>query len=74
MVAIHSEVPDDRARFRMRPGVNTRLQEPLDRHDSGKRLTAAERKKGEGLVNLAEILSLLRLRVERAGSRRAKKP
>ena len=42
MVAIQLEVPDDLARFRLPPGVNTRLQELLDRQDSGKRLTAAE--------------------------------
>jgi 5-methylcytosine-specific restriction endonuclease McrA len=44
MVAIQLEIPDDLARFRLPSGVNTRLQELLDRQDSGKRLTAAERK------------------------------
>ena len=73
MVAIKLEVPDDLARFRLPPGVNIRLQELLDRQDSGKRLTSAERKEAEGLVNLAELLSLLRLRMERANTRRAKK-
>ena len=73
MVAIQLEVPDDLARFRLPPGVNIRLQELLDRQDSGKRLTSAERKEAEGLVNLAELLSLLRLRMERASRRRAKK-
>ena len=73
MVAIQLEVPDDLARFRLPPGVNIRLQKLLERQDSGKRLTTAERKEAEGLVNLAEILSLLRLRVERADSRRAKR-
>lgn len=73
MVAIQLEVPDDLARFRLPPGVNTRLQELLDRQDSGKRLTASERREARGLVNLAELLSVLRLRVERASTRRAKK-
>jgi hypothetical protein len=72
-VAIQLEIPDDLAQFRLPPGVNSRLQELLDRQDSGKRLTAAERKEAEGLVNLSEMLSLLRLRVQRAHSRRAKK-
>lgn len=72
-VAIQLEVPDDLARFRLPPGVNTRLQHLLDRQDSGKPLTVAERKEAEGLVNLAEMLSLLRLRMERAKSRRTKK-
>lgn len=73
MVAIRLEVPDDLARFRLPPGVNERLQELLDRQDSGERLTSAERKEAEGLVNLAEMLSLLRRRTERAGRQRAKK-
>ena len=70
MVAIKLEVPDDLARFRLPGGVNARLQELLDRQESGQRLTPAERKEAEGLVNLAELLSLLRLRVERIGHRR----
>ncbi len=71
-VAIKLSVPDDLARFRLPDGVNARLQELLDRQDRGQRLTPAERKEAEGLVNLAELLSLLRLRVERIGSRRTK--
>ena len=67
------QVPDDLARFRLPPGVNTRLQELLDRQDRGKRLTSAERKEAEGLVSLAELLSLLRLRMQRSGDPRAKK-
>ncbi len=73
MVAIQLDVPDDLARFRLPPGVNTRLQELLDRQDSGERLTPAERREAQGLVNLAELLSLIRLRVGRASHRRAKK-
>ena len=38
----------------------------------GQRLTAAERKEAEGLVIVAELLSLLRLRVERIGNRQTK--
>jgi hypothetical protein len=71
-IAIRLEVPDDLARFRLPAGVNARLQELLDRQDSGQKLTPAERKEAEGLVNLAELLSLLRLRVERMGNRRMK--
>ncbi len=72
-VAIELEVPDDMARFRLPPGVNARLQELLDRQDAGTPLTPAERREAEGLVNLAELLSLLRLRAERLGKQRAKK-
>jgi hypothetical protein len=69
VVSIRLEVPDDLARFRLPASVNARLQELLDRQDRGLRLSAAERREAEGLVNLAELLSLLRLRAERAGCR-----
>jgi hypothetical protein len=74
MFAIQMEVPDDLARFRLPAAVDTRLHFLLDRQDSGERLTTAERREARGLVNLAELLSLLRLRARRVGSnRRAKK-
>jgi len=41
------------------------LQTLLDLQDSGQPLTAHERDEAEGLVNLAEFLTLLRLRAER---------
>jgi len=69
MVAIILSLPDDLARLCLPDGVNACLQSLLDRQDSGQRLNAAERKEAEGLVNLAELLSLLRLRVERIGRR-----
>src|SRR5262245_60020610 len=56
IVAIEVELPDDLALFRLPPGVNARLQELLDRQDSGNRLDEAERREAEGLVELAEFL------------------
>lgn len=50
------------------PAVQNRLQALLDRQDQGETLTVAERQEAEGLVALAEFLSLLRLRAERAAS------
>lgn len=72
VVAIELEMPNDLTRFRLPLAVNKRLHELLDRQDSGERLTTAERKEAEGLVNLAELLSLLQLRASRVG-RQAKK-
>ena len=63
---IELQVPDDLPRFKLPTGVQSRLQELLDRQDNGQPLTAAERSEAEGLVSLAELLSLLRLRAERA--------
>jgi len=65
-VAIELELPEDLSRFRLPPGVEARLQQLLNRQDEGTALTEAERQEAEGLVNLAEFLSLLRLRAERA--------
>ena len=66
VVAIELNVPDDLARFRLPPGVQARLQALLDRQDEGGTLTRAERQEAEGLVTLAELMSLHRLRAERA--------
>lgn len=56
---------------RLPTGVNDRLQALLDRQDQGQPLTTSERAEAEGLVNLAESLSLLRLRAERAARGKA---
>ena len=64
-VLVEVEMPADVDKFRLPKGVNERLQNLLDRQDQGEKLTSAERMEAEGLVNLAELLSLLRLRVQR---------
>lgn len=51
--------------FELPPAVKSRLQELLDRQDQGQELTATERSEAEGLVELAEFLSLIRLRSKR---------
>jgi hypothetical protein len=63
------EAPDDLARFRLPAGVQKRLNELLDRQDSGEALTSQEAGEAEGLVDLADLLSLLRLRAERLNER-----
>lgn len=60
------EIPVEIARFRLPGAVEARLQCLLDRQDTGDALTTEERQEAEGLVELAEFLSLLHLRVERA--------
>ncbi|HEX4948272.1 MAG TPA: hypothetical protein VFZ34_16480 [Blastocatellia bacterium] len=62
---VEIEMPMTVERFKLPTGVNRRLQALLDRQDAGEKLTAAERKEAEGLVELAEMLSLLRLRAQR---------
>ncbi len=60
--AIEIEFPDDLIRFELPRGVHDRLQHLLDKQDSGIALTEDERNEAEGLVVLAEQLSLLKLR------------
>jgi len=65
-VFVKLELPDDLERFRLPRGVNERLHGLLDRQDRGEELTLDERREAEGLVDLAELLSLLKLRAQRA--------
>jgi hypothetical protein len=67
-VLIEIEMPGDFPAFRLPEGVHQRLQQLLDRQDAGQSLTSAERREAEGLVDLADLLSLLRLRAERLSS------
>ena len=69
-IHLEVELPGDLRRFRLPKGVQRRLQDLLDRQDRGETLSARERSEAEGLVNLAELLSMLRLRGERAPGRR----
>ena len=59
------EMPLTTKKFKLPKSVNNRLQTLLDRQDGGEKLTSAEKKEAEGLVELAEMLSLLRLKSER---------
>lgn len=56
------EVPEDLSHFELPRGVNDRLQSLLDRQDGGEQLTAKERREAEGLVDLSELLTLLKFR------------
>lgn len=65
-LTIDVELPNDLARFQLPAAVQDRLQELLDRQDAGLPLNAAERSEAEGLVDLAELLTLLKQRAEKA--------
>ena len=64
-VLIELELPPNLEQFKLPPGVDERLQHLLDRQDRGEILTPSERQEAEGLVDLAELLSLLGLRAQR---------
>jgi ribosome assembly protein YihI (activator of Der GTPase) len=59
------EIPLELARFELSEALQARLQSLLDRQDAGETLSTAERHEAEGLVDLAEFLSLLALRATR---------
>jgi hypothetical protein len=65
------EVPKSIASMRLPKAVHDRLQALLDKQDSGTPLTPAERKEAEGLVDMAEFLSLLKMRAARTRKRSA---
>jgi hypothetical protein len=67
-LTIDVDLPADLARLRLPSAVASRLQGLLDRQDAGHPLTADERAEAEGLADLADLLTLLRLRAERAMS------
>jgi len=57
------EIPVSLTYFKLPEAVQMRLQFLLDRQDAGEELTLAERNEAEGLVDLAEFLSLLSQRI-----------
>jgi hypothetical protein len=59
------EIPVSLTYFQLPEAVQARVQFLLDRQDAGEKLTLAERNEAEGLVDLAEFLSLLSLRSQR---------
>jgi hypothetical protein len=65
-VTVELELPADLQRFRLPAALDRRLHQLLDQQDAGVALTDDERAEAEGLVDLAEALSLLKLRAERA--------
>lgn len=67
-IDVELELPDDIARLALPEGVDRRLQALLDKQDQGEALTEDEHAEAEGLVDLAELLSLLRMRASRSAA------
>lgn len=61
-VQLEIEVPADLARLQLPEGVDRRLQALLDKQDGGTPLSPDEQAEAEGLVELADLLTLLRMR------------
>jgi hypothetical protein len=67
-------MPDGWEKFRLPDGLHRRLQDLLDRQDRGQALTSAEQDEAEGLVDISEWLSLLRLNARRISGDAAPQP
>jgi len=61
-IHVDVEVPGDLTRLSLPEGVDRRLHALLDKQDRGEDLSDDERAEAEGLADLADLLSLLRLR------------
>ena len=64
-IQVELDLTEDLARLTLPKGVDRRLQALLDKQDAGGLLTDDERAEAEGLVELSELLTLLRLRATR---------
>jgi hypothetical protein len=64
-IQIEVELPDDLTRLALPEGVDRRFHALLDKQDRGEPLTEDERVEAEGLADLADLLTPLRLRASR---------
>ncbi len=67
-VSSENDLPDDFARLKLPRTVADRLKWLLDRQDAGEVLTVDERHEAEALVNVTELLTLLRIEKQPPGS------
>lgn len=68
-VLVELDLPKDWERFTLPPALHDRLQELLDRQDLNGKLPRRERREAEAIAELVDMLSLMKLRSERAGGR-----
>ena len=64
-ILLQLDLPNDWQSFRMPAALNARLQDLLDRQDHEGKLTRPELREARALTELAEMLSLMKLRAER---------
>jgi hypothetical protein len=69
-VLVALDLPKDWQSFRLPHALDDRLQELLDRQDAEGKLSRAERNEATALVELVDMLSLMKLRAEAAARRK----
>lgn len=65
-VTLELELPNDWRHFRLPKALDKRLHDLLDKQDVEGKLSAAERREAEALVELTEMLSLMKIRARLA--------
>lgn len=60
------DLPEDWARFSLPPALNARLTALLNQQDQSGQLTEDERREADALCELVDLLTLIKLRAERA--------
>jgi hypothetical protein len=66
-VLIELDVPADWRTFKMPKALDERLQSLLDRQENGDELLPAERREAKAIAELADMLTLMKLRARNAG-------
>jgi len=66
------DVPTDWEEFELPAALDARLQSLLDKQDRDGKLRGSERREALALTELAEMLSLMKLRVKRVEGRAGK--
>ncbi|MEY3175240.1 MAG: hypothetical protein RLZZ436_3154 [Planctomycetota bacterium] len=70
-VAVELELPEDWQALRLPEALQERLQNLLDLQDAQGSLSSQERREAEALVQLVDMLALMRLRADAAQKRSA---
>ena len=70
-VTVELELPEDWRGLQLPEALHERLQDLLDRQDEQGSLSSQERREAEALVQLVDMLSLMRLRAEAVQKRSA---
>ena len=68
-VTLELELPEDWAEFQLPAALNSRLTMLLDLQDRTGTLDEPERREAEALCDLVDMLSLLKLRAQRASGK-----
>lgn len=65
-VTIEIDLPEDWGSFSLPPALDARLTTLLDEQDQSRELTDAEKQEADALCEVVDMLTLLKLRAQRA--------